>query len=101
MSALDAFYEMDGRKSRHIREMLDWYRGEDARDLKRRELNEVVENMTCINALAGEMWTINPKIVTDEQSWKTRKNNQKIAMNEELVQNSVMNEALGPNSVTY
>ena len=32
--ALDAFHEMDGRKSRYIREVLDWYRGEDARDLK-------------------------------------------------------------------
>ena len=34
ISALDAFYEMDGRKSRHIGEVLDWYRGEDAGDLK-------------------------------------------------------------------
>ena len=33
--ALDAFYEMDGRKSRYIGEVLDWYRGEDAGDLKR------------------------------------------------------------------
>ena len=35
--ALDAFYEMDGRKSRYIREVLEWYRGEDAGDLKRGE----------------------------------------------------------------
>ena len=42
ISALDAFYEMDGRKSRYIREVLDWYRGEDAGDLKRSELNEFV-----------------------------------------------------------
>ena len=34
ISALDAFYEMDGRKSRYIREVLDWYRGEDAGDLQ-------------------------------------------------------------------
>ena len=40
ISALDAFYEMDGRKSRYIGEVLDWYRGEDAGDLKRSELNE-------------------------------------------------------------
>ena len=39
ISALDPFYEMDGRKSR-----LEWYRGEDARDLKGSELNELVEN---------------------------------------------------------
>ena len=30
ISALDAFYVMDGRKSRYIGEVLDWYRGEDA-----------------------------------------------------------------------
>ena len=36
--ALDAFYEMDGRKSRSIGEVLDWCRGEDPRDLKRSAL---------------------------------------------------------------
>ena len=41
ISALVVFYEMDGLKGRHIREVLDWYRGEDAGDLKRSELNEV------------------------------------------------------------
>ena len=40
ISALDAFYEMDGRRSRYIGEVLDWYRGEDAGDLRRSELNE-------------------------------------------------------------
>ena len=30
ISALVVFYEMDGRKSRYIREVSDWYRGEDA-----------------------------------------------------------------------
>ena len=54
ISALDAFHEMDGRKSRYTREVLDWYRGEDAGDLKRSELNELVENMTCLNALEGK-----------------------------------------------
>ena len=49
ISALGVFYEMDGRKSRYIRDVLDWYRGEDAGDLKRSELNELVENMTCLN----------------------------------------------------
>ena len=79
--------------------MLGWYRGEDAGDLKRSESNDLVENMTCLNALAGEMWKINPKIVTDEKSWKTWKSNQKIAMNEELVQNNVMNENFVKNFV--
>ena len=41
ISALDAFHEMDGRKSCYIGEVLDWYRGEDARYLKRSELNEL------------------------------------------------------------
>ena len=40
ISALDVFYEMDGRESRYIEEVLDWNRDEDARDLRRSELNE-------------------------------------------------------------
>ena len=36
-SALDAFYEVDGRKSRYIGEVLEWYGGEDAGGLKRSE----------------------------------------------------------------
>ena len=109
ISALDAFYRMDGRKSRYNREVLDWYRGEDVGDLKRSELNELVENKTCPNALAGEIWKfnpkivsdaiINPKIVTNEKSWQTWKSNQNIVMNEELVQNNVMNEKFVKNFV--
>ena len=78
LSALDAFYEMDGRKGRHIGEVLDWYRGENARDLKRSELNELFENLTCLHALEGEIWKSNQNVVTDEKSWKTWKSNQKI-----------------------
>ena len=55
ISALDPFYEMDGRKSRYIGEVLDWYRREDAGDLKRSELNELVENLTCLNAFEGKI----------------------------------------------
>ena len=44
ISALDAFHGKDGRRSRYIGELLEWYRGEDAGDLKRSELNELVEN---------------------------------------------------------
>ena len=40
-STLDVFYEMK-RKSRYIREVLNWYREEDAGDLRRSELNELV-----------------------------------------------------------
>ena len=43
ISALDdVFYEKDGRESRYIKEVLDWYREEDAGDLRRSELNEKV-----------------------------------------------------------
>ena len=88
ISALDAFYEVDGRKSRYIREVLEWYRGEDARDLKRSELNELVENLTCLNALDWKIWKSDHKVVMDD------KINPKIVMDEELVQNDVMNEEL-------
>ena len=99
ISALDPFYEMDGRKSRYIGEVLEWCRGEDAGDLKGSEFNELVESLTCLNALEGKIWKINPKILMDEESWKTWKSNQKIVMDEELVQNIVMNEELLQNSV--
>ena len=56
ISASDAFCKMDGRKSRYIGEVLDWYRGEDAVDLKRSELNEVVEHLTCLNTFEGKIW---------------------------------------------
>ena len=92
ISALDPFHEIDGRKSLYITEVLDWYGREDARDLKRNELHELIGNMTCLNALAGEFWKCNAKVVTDEQSWKFWQSNQKIGMSEELVQNCVMNE---------
>ena len=29
ISALGVYYEMDGRKNRYIKEVLDWYREED------------------------------------------------------------------------
>ena len=82
---------MAGRKSRYIRELLDWYRGEDAGVLKRSVLDVLVENMTFLNTLEGKIWKSNPKIVMDENSEKIWKSNQKIAKNEELDQNSVMN----------
>ena len=39
ISALDVFYEMDGRDSRYIKEGLNWYRQEDVGDLRRSGLN--------------------------------------------------------------
>ena len=91
--AFDAFHEMDGR---NIREVLDWYRGEDAGDLKRSELNELVGNLNQ-KFMTDEK--INPKILMDEKSWKTWKSSQKIVRNEELVQNGVINEDFGKNFV--
>ena len=40
ISALDAFSETEGRKSRYIGEVLEWYQGQDAGDLRRSELNK-------------------------------------------------------------
>ena len=64
--------------------MLEWYRGEDAGDLKRSELNELVENLACLNALEGKIWKSDQKVVMDD------KINPKIVMDEEMVQNDVM-----------
>ena len=109
ISALDAFHEMDGRKSRDIGEVLDWYRREDVGDLTRSESNDLVEILTCLNVFEGISWTsnqkvvtdetINPRILIDEKTCKTWKSNQKIVMNDELVQNGVMNEELVQNFV--
>ena len=97
ISALDAFYWKDGRRSRYIGKVLEWYRGEDAGDLKRIEL---VEKCTCFNALERKIWKINLKILIDEKSWKTWKRNQNIVMDAELVQNIVMDEELVQNVAT-
>ena len=56
ISALHAFYDMDGRKSRYIGEVLERYRVEDAGALKRSELNELVEIWICFNALERKIW---------------------------------------------
>ena len=66
---------------------------------KRSELNELVENMTCLNALEGKIWKSKDKIVTDEKNWKTWKSDQKISMDEELLLNIVMDEELVQNIV--
>ena len=93
ISGLDVFYEMDGRKSRYTKEVLDWYREEDARDLGRSELNELVESMTCFNPLEGEFW----------KSEKSRKKCgnvvHNIVMNEKFVKDSVMNAKIDPKVV--
>ena len=42
----------------------------------------------------GKYLESNQEVVTDEKSWKTLKSNQKIVMNEELVQKIVTNEQI-------
>ena len=79
-SKLGAFYEMDGRKSRYIGEVLNWCRREDAGDLKGSELNELVEKL--------QIWQSNQKIVMSEELVKNN------VMNDELVQTCVMNQEL-------
>ena len=60
MSALDVFYEMDRRRSPYIKEVLDWNREEDARDLR---INELSDNMTDLNAaLEGRVWKSEKKL---------------------------------------
>ena len=64
---------MDGRKSRYIEE--EWYRGEDAGDLKRSELNLLVEmdEELVQNGVVGGQFVknfvmdakIDPKVVMD------------------------------------
>ena len=58
ISALGAFCENDGRKSRYIGEVLEWCREEDAGDLKRSELSELVETLTRLSALEVKIWKI-------------------------------------------
>ena len=96
ISALDAFYEKDGREDRYIGEVLERYRGEDAGDLRRVEL---VEKWTCLNVLEKDFFNSDPKILTEEKSWRTWKSNQNVVMDEELVQNIKMDEELVQNVV--
>ena len=91
-SALDVFYVMDGRKSRHIKEVLDWYREEDAGDLRRSELSDIVESMTCLNALEVKFWK-------SEKSWKSEQSNQNIVLREEFVKISVVEAQIDPKVV--
>ena len=53
-------------EGRYVGEVSDWCRGEDAGDLKRSALNELVENLTGLNALERKIWKIDPKILTED-----------------------------------
>ena len=75
--------------------VLDWYREEDAEDLRRSELNELVEGRTCLNALeekSKESWK-------SAQSWNREQSNQNIVTSEEFVNKSAMNEEFVKNNL--
>ena len=56
ISALDVFYEKDERENRGIGDVLGQYRGKDAGDLKRSELDVLIESWTCLNAPARNIF---------------------------------------------
>ena len=56
------------------------------------------ENLVCDQKVVTDE-KINPKILMDETSWKTWKSNQKIVINEELIQNIVRMKKLVQNGV--
>ena len=56
---------------------------------RRSELDEWVENWTCLNALERKFWKIKPMILMDEKRRKTWKSNQKIEMDGGLDHNIV------------
>ena len=99
ISALVAFYKMDGRNSRYIGEVLERYRGEDAEISREVHLMNWLRIGYVSTLSRGKFWRINPKILMDDKSWKTWKSNKKIVMDEELVQNIVMDEEFVKNFV--
>ena len=78
---------------------MEWYRGEDAGDLKRSDLDELVENWRYLNDPERKIWKINSKILMEEKSWKTWRSNQKIVMDDKLIQKIVMDEELVQNGL--
>ena len=86
-------HSMSGRKRRYIGEVLKWYRGEDVGDRKRSELNDLVENLTCLNALEEKFWKSNQKVVMDDKS------NQNVVMDGQFVENIVMDATIDPEVV--
>ena len=78
---------------------MERYRGEDAGDLKSSELDELVDNWTCLNDVERKIWKFNSMILMEEKSWKTWKRNQKVVMDEELVQNVMMDGKIDPKVV--
>ena len=63
-SALDVLSEIDGRESRYIKEVLEWYRDEDTGDLKKSQVNELLESMTSLDVKICE---INENDVMDDK----------------------------------
>ena len=70
-------------KNNCIKDVLDWYRQEDVGDLRGDALNELVENMTALNAREGKIWKL-------AKSTKHEKMNQNMQMDATFVQNSIL-----------
>ena len=66
---------------------------EDARDVKRIESNQLVENLTCLNAREGKIWKSDQKVVMDEALVQNG------AADQELVQNGAMDVKIDPKVV--
>ena len=73
----------DGWKSRDIKDVLNWNREQDTRDLRRNDLNELLENMMALSALEEKSWK-SDESGTSKKSWISEKSNQKIVMNEKF-----------------
>ena len=88
-------------EKRYIKEVLDWYRGEDAGDLRVDDLSELVENMSALNAFK-EKSEISLKIEKSEKSNQNivvEKIVKKSVMDDTIVKNSVMDEQIVKNSL--
>ena len=66
-------------------------------------MNELVGNLTCLNALEEKFWKSNQKIVMNEERVRNNVTKAKLVqndvMNEKFVKNSVMNAQIDPKVV--
>ena len=63
--------------------MLDWYREEEAGDLRRSDVDELIETITALNAFEEKIWN-------SEESWKDETSYQNIVMNVKFSKNNVI-----------
>ena len=62
---------------------------------------ELVDQWTSLNVLERKICKLNPKILTEEKSWRTWNSNQNIVMLEALVQNVAMGGTFVKNFVMH